>query len=81
MKHGNSGRMQVLDRGPGINEEDQSRLFQRFVRLSSEPTEGESATGLGLALAKQQARAMGGNLWYERREGGGSIFTLELPLI
>ena len=34
-----------------------------------------------VALAKQQARAMGGNLWYESREGGGSIFTLELPLV
>jgi signal transduction histidine kinase len=80
-KHGKSGRIQVLDRGPGINDEDQAKLFQRFVRLSSEPTQGETATGLGLALAKQQARAMGGNLWYEQRDGGGSIFTLELPLI
>jgi signal transduction histidine kinase len=81
VKHGKFGRMQVMDRGPGISEEDQSRLFQRFVRLSSSPTQGESTTGLGLALAKQQARAMGGNLWYEQREGGGSIFTLELPLV
>ena len=80
-RNGKQGRMQVMDRGPGISEEDQSRLFQRFVRLSTEPTEGESTTGLGLALAKQQARAMGGNLWYEGREGGGSIFTLELPLV
>ena len=78
--HGKLGRMQVMDRGPGISPEDQARLFQRFVRLTPEPTEGESATGLGLALAKQQARAMGGNLWYESREGGGSVFTLELPL-
>lgn len=81
MKHGGHGRMQVMDRGPGISEEDQARLFQRFVRLSTEPTEGESTTGLGLALAKQQARAMGGNLWYDQREGGGSVFTLELPLV
>lgn len=80
-KHGKSGWMLVMDRGPGISEEDQLNLFQKFVRLSSEPTEGETATGLGLALAKQQARAMGGNLWYETREGGGSVFTLELPLV
>lgn len=80
MHNGSHGRMQVMDRGPGISEEDQARLFQRFVRLSTEPTEGESTTGLGLALAKQQARAMGGNLWYDEREGGGSVFTLELPL-
>jgi signal transduction histidine kinase len=77
---GKNGRMMVMDRGPGISEEDQARLFQRFVRGGNEPTEGESSTGLGLAMAKQQARAMGGNLWYDPREGGGSIFTLELPL-
>jgi signal transduction histidine kinase len=72
--------MQVMDRGPGISAEDQAKLFQRYVRLSAEPTQGERATGLGLALAKQQARAMGGNIWHEPRDGGGSIFTLELPL-
>jgi signal transduction histidine kinase len=78
--HGARGRIQVMDRGPGISEDDQDRLFQRFVRLSSVPTAGESSTGLGLALAKQQSRAMGGDLWFEERDGGGSIFTLELPL-
>ena len=79
-RHGKCGRVQVADRGPGIGEADQAQLFQRFTKLSNEPTEGESSTGLGLALSKQQARAMGGNLWYEQREGGGSVFTLELPL-
>ena len=79
-QQGRNGRLLVMDRGPGISDEDQARLFQRFVRLGNEPTEGESSTGLGLAMAKQQARAMGGNLWYDAREGGGSVFTLELPL-
>ena len=77
---GRNGRLLVMDRGPGIAEDDQAKLFQRFVRGSNEPTEGEGSTGLGLAMAKQQARAMGGNLWYDPREGGGSVFTLELPL-
>ena len=80
-RHEKCGRMQVMDRGPGISSEDQAKLFQRYVRLSSEPTPGESTTGLGLALAKQQARAMGGNIFYKQRDGGGSIFTLELPLV
>jgi signal transduction histidine kinase len=75
-----TGRVQVMDRGPGISEEDQARLFQRFTKGGNAPTQGESSTGLGLAMAKQQARAMGGNLWYDAREGGGSVFTLELPL-
>jgi two-component system sensor histidine kinase/response regulator len=80
LRHGKFGRMQVMDRGPGIPEDEQANLFQRFSKTSNAPTDGESSTGLGLALAKQQARAMGGNLWYESREGGGSVFTLELPL-
>ncbi|WP_162140752.1 hybrid sensor histidine kinase/response regulator [Arenimonas oryziterrae] len=77
---GPHGRLSVLDRGPGISPRDRERLFQRYVRLSPQPTQGESSTGLGLALAKQRARTMGGDLWYDDRDGGGSMFTLELPL-
>ncbi|MFT3807946.1 response regulator [Arenimonas sp.] len=78
--YGRGGRLSVMDRGPGVSKSDQAKLFQRYVRLSAQPTQGESSTGLGLALAKQRARTMGGDLWYDPREGGGSIFTLELPL-
>lgn len=79
-KFGNRARLSVADRGVGISKQDQERLFQRYVRLSATPTDGESSTGLGLALAKQRARTMDGDLWYESREGGGSLFTLDLPL-
>jgi len=72
-------RLSVLDRGPGISAKDREKLFRRYVRLGSQPTGGESSTGLGLALAKQRARTMGGELWYDDREGGGAVFTLELP--
>lgn len=75
----NTMRLSVLDRGPGISAQDREKLFKRYVRLGSQPTGGESSTGLGLALAKQRARTMGGELWYEDREGGGAVFTLELP--
>ena len=78
---GNPGttRVRVLDRGPGITEADQKRLFQRYVRLSARPTSGESSTGLGLSIAKQLSEAMHGNLAYEPREGGGAAFVFELP--
>ena len=79
-RHGKYARLTVLDRGPGITPQDRERLFQRYVRLSAQPTGGESSTGLGLALAKQRARTMGGDVWYDDREGGGASFTLELPL-
>lgn len=77
---GMRGRLSVLDRGPGIAKDEQSRLFERFASLSNQPTQGESSTGLGLALARQRARTIGGDLWYEDREGGGAAFVFELPL-
>ena len=81
LEPGNPGtaRVRVLDRGPGIDESDRKRLFQRYVRLSARPTSGESSTGLGLSIAKQLADAMHGSLTYEPREGGGSVFVFELP--
>jgi two-component system sensor histidine kinase/response regulator len=81
MEHGSPGcvRIHVLDHGPGINESDRARLFQRYVRLTAKPTSGESSTGLGLSIAKQLAGAMHGSLAYEPREGGGSDFIFELP--
>jgi len=79
-RQGTRCRLCVLDRGPGISKTDQQRLFQRYVRLSAQPTQGESSTGLGLSLARERARDIGGDLWYEDREGGGSTFTFELPL-
>jgi len=72
-------KLGVLDRGPGINEADRKRLFQRYVRLSARPTSGESSTGLGLSIAKQLADAMHGSLAYEPRPGGGSVFAFEMP--
>jgi len=81
LEPGNPGtaRVRVLDRGPGINESDRKRLFQRYVRLSARPTCGESSTGLGLSIAKQLVDAMHGSLAYEPRPGGGSVFVFELP--
>jgi two-component system sensor histidine kinase/response regulator len=72
-------RVNVHDRGPGISAADQARLFRRYVRLPT--TEGvRDSSGLGLAIAKQEATQMGGQLWYEDRPGGGATFALELPV-
>lgn len=70
----------VMDRGPGISEEDQQKLFKRFVRLATAKDAGNSySSGLGLAIAKHDVVQMGGHLWYESRPGGGSVFAFELP--
>lgn len=80
-RHEGSARFMVMDQGPGLSDQDQAQLFRRFQPLSSQATGGESSTGLGLSLAKQKARAMGGDLWYDPRPGGGACFTLELPRV
>lgn len=81
-RRGKPGHLQiaVIDQGPGIPEAERPKLFQRFMRLSTQPTGGESSTGLGLADALKEARWMGGELWYEDAPGGGAAFVLELPL-
>lgn len=73
-------RITVADRGPGISTEQQAQLFRRYVRLSAEPAaEAAGSSGVGLALARQEAEWMGGELWYEARPEGGSVFVLKLP--
>lgn len=77
-RRGTYGTIAVHDRGPGISAQDREKLFRRYVRLGATPTAGETSTGLGLALAKQRARAMGGDLWYDDRPGGGATFVFEM---
>jgi signal transduction histidine kinase len=70
----------VRDEGPGISEEDQKKLFQKFTRLTAQPTGGESSTGLGLAIVKRLAEAMSGSVQCHSALGAGSTFTLRLPV-
>ena len=69
-------RVSVLDRGPGIESSHVPRIFEPFVRFYDAKTSG---AGLGLAIADRLAAAQGGRIVYQQRDGGGSIFTLELP--
>lgn len=69
----------VMDRGPGIAPSDQKRLFTRFLSLATASVRSQYSSGLGLAIAKHDVTQMGGYLWYEPREGGGSVFGFDLP--
>jgi len=69
----------VEDHGPGIPAARQRELFQPFTRLSEEDPANGLSSGLGLSLARQIVANLGGQLWYEDRDGGGARFVIELP--
>jgi signal transduction histidine kinase len=70
----------VRDEGAGLSQEDMSRLFGRFQRLSAKPTGGESSTGLGLSIVKRIVELHGGTIAAESLgPGRGTTFTIRLP--
>jgi len=70
----------ILDRGAGVPRGSEDRIFEKFYRAHDSLGSGIQGSGLGLTLARQIARAHGGDVIYEAREGGGSCFCLRLPL-
>lgn len=74
------GCVDVLDRGPGIPSKQVKTVFEPFHRLDDSLASGIPGSGLGLTLARRMARAHGGDVTYSPRAGGGSCFTLSVPL-
>ena len=72
--------VQVLDRGLGVPKGSEQKIFEQFYRAHDSLSSGIQGSGLGLTLARQIARAHGGEVVYEPRAGGGSSFSLRLPL-
>lgn len=75
---GGRAAVRVVDTGPGVPPDQRDRLFEPFQRLGDVPR-GEGV-GLGLAVARGLAEAMGGTLTAEDTPGGGLTFVLDLPL-
>jgi signal transduction histidine kinase/ActR/RegA family two-component response regulator len=73
-------RIQVTDTGPGISPEQFHLLFAPFERLGAEQT-SVPGTGVGLALSRGLAEAMGGKLDVESTPGRGSTFWVEFPIV
>ncbi len=71
----------IRDQGPGIIPSDRPMLYKKFKVLSSQPTNGENSTGLGLALSKAFAKKLGGQLFLDEQNEKGASFFLEIPLV
>lgn len=69
----------VTDHGQGIPVEEQGLLFTEFGKTSVRPTEGESSTGLGLAIAKEILHRHGGDIQVKSSPGKGSTFEFWIP--
>ena len=69
----------VSDEGPGIPEEDRSRVFERFYRVDKSRARDPGGTGLGLAIVKHLVELHLGSVRAENRPEGGARFTVSLP--
>ena len=79
-RDGDRARIQVRDSGIGIPPAELEKIFAPFVQLDQQPADAKQrGVGLGLAISRELARAMHGDLTAESRVGEGAVFTLELP--
>jgi signal transduction histidine kinase len=74
-------RVEVSDRGPGIPEDFRTRIFTRFAQADSTTTRHKGGTGLGLAICRRLIELMNGRIGFDERQGGGTTFYFELPVL
>ena len=74
-------RFTVADQGPGLTEEQRSRLFGRFVQLEAADSRKRGGTGLGLAISRSLVEQQSGRIGVDSEAGKGSSFWFELPLV
>jgi signal transduction histidine kinase len=72
--------VEVIDKGPGVSQEHQSRIFDRFYRVDKARSREWGGAGLGLAIARWAVEIHGGQITVESAEGEGSTFRVTLPV-
>jgi signal transduction histidine kinase len=69
----------VIDNGPGIAVEHHEAVFEPFYRLEGSRNRNSGGVGMGMTIARDAARRMGGDLTLEQTPGGGLTVLLDLP--
>jgi len=77
---GQQATLDVDDNGPGVPPADRDRIFQRFTRIDEARGRTDGGAGLGLAIARQVARAHGGDVRCDDSPRGGARFTVTFPV-
>ncbi len=78
---GDDALLEVADKGPGMNEQDAARVFERFYRTDSSRARASGGTGLGLSIVDSVVRAHGGVVDLKTAPGEGCCFRVTLPRI
>jgi len=78
LRNGTRASLSVCDHGPGVPDDERELIFERFMR--GRATAGQAGFGLGLAIGRELAERMGGELVLEDQESPGARFTLRLPV-
>jgi signal transduction histidine kinase len=74
-------RLAVADSGPGLDAEQQARVFDRFWRADPSRAQATGGAGLGLAIARQLVLLHGGRITVASAPGAGARFTIHLPRV
>ena len=75
----NQIRVLVQDEGPGISEENQSKLFRSFEQVGSHANNAHEGTGLGLAISKALVQLHNGQIGLDSKENEGATFWFTIP--
>lgn len=70
----------IEDNGVGIPESEQEKIFRRFSKIDHKDYDYKASVGLGLSISKGLCHALGGDIWFESKEGVGTTFFFNLPI-
>lgn len=76
---GDKARIEVCDRGPGIDDAFKGRIFEQFAQSDGSSTRKQEGTGLGLSISRRLVELHGGTIGFVDRDGGGTTFYFEVP--